>query len=121
MGDCRAAAGRAAEGRVLGLLRQRGWSLLERNWRCRWGELDLLLAKPDRLLLVEVKARRAAGPDLWGIRRLSQGQGKRLKRTFSCWLADHPDRALLPGEVVLALVQLGPPPGGVRWLRLENL
>jgi hypothetical protein len=36
-------------------------------------------------------------------------------------LADHPDQALLPVEVVLALVQLGPPARGVRWLRLEDL
>jgi putative endonuclease len=121
MADGRAAAGRAAEGRVLALLQGRGWSLLEQNWRCRWGEIDLLLTKPGRLLLVEVKARRAAGPDLWGSRRLSQGQGRRLHRSYACWLAAHPEQALLPVEVVLALVRLGPSPWAVRWLRLPDL
>lgn len=121
MGDRRAMAGRGAEALALALLQQRGWMLLARNWRCRWGELDLLLTKPGRLLLVEVKGRRSAGPDLWGSRRLGQGQALRLRRAFACWLADHPGQALLPVEVVLALVPLPPATGGVRWLHLDEL
>ena len=50
--------GAAAETRVLQLLTGRGWQLLDRNWRCRWGELDLLLVRNGLLLLVEVKGRR---------------------------------------------------------------
>ncbi|MCF8131616.1 MAG: YraN family protein [Synechococcus sp. Tobar2m-G35] len=121
MGDRRAMAGRGAEALALTLLQQRGWMLLARNWRCRWGELDLLLTKPGRLLLVEVKGRRSAGRDLWGSRRLGQGQALRLRRAFACWLADHPGQALLPVEVVLALVPLPPATGGVRWLHLDEL
>jgi putative endonuclease len=46
--------GRWAEQRAERLLRQAGWRPLARRWRCRWGELDLLLHKPpDRLLLVD--------------------------------------------------------------------
>ena len=30
-----------AEQRVLRLLRHKGWKLVTRNWRCRWGELEL--------------------------------------------------------------------------------
>lgn len=41
-----------AEQRALRLLLSRGWSLVARNWSCRWGELDLLVAKGNRLLLV---------------------------------------------------------------------
>ena len=55
-----------AEQRALRLLQQRGWQLVVRNWRCRWGEIDLLVEKPGRLLLVEVKGRRRCGPDGWG-------------------------------------------------------
>ena len=43
-----------------------GWQALEHRWHCRWGEIDLLVAKPERLLLVEVKARSRVGPDGWG-------------------------------------------------------
>ena len=52
--------GRQAEERVATLLMQFEWSLLDRNWRCRWGELDLVLVKGSRLLVVEVKAAQQA-------------------------------------------------------------
>ena len=43
-----------AEQRAERLLRGAGWRPLARRWRCRWGELDLLLHKrPDRLSLVD--------------------------------------------------------------------
>jgi putative endonuclease len=37
----------------------RGWTLLDRRWRCDAGELDLVLLDPDGVLVaVEVKLRR---------------------------------------------------------------
>ena len=55
--------GRWAEQRALRLLEGQGWRLVARNWRCRWGELDLVCEKPGRLLLVEVKGRRPGHRD----------------------------------------------------------
>ena len=60
-----------AEQRVLRLLQQRGWRLLARQWTCRWGELDLVLEKVGRLLLLEVKGRRR-GPDGLGVAAISE-------------------------------------------------
>jgi hypothetical protein len=60
-------AGGWAEQRALRLLQARGWILVARNWSCRWGELDLLMAKGDRLLVVEVKGRARAGLDQWAL------------------------------------------------------
>ena len=51
--------GIAAETRVLKELHRRGWHLLDRNWSCRWGGLDLLVIKGLQLLLIEFKRRRA--------------------------------------------------------------
>lgn len=109
-------AGGWAEQRALRLLRQRGWRLLARNWRCRWGELDLVLQKPGRLLLVEVKGRRS-GVDGWGVAALSRGKRQRLERAWSCWLLEHPQRASWPVQLVYALVPLPPRRGPVRWIR----
>jgi putative endonuclease len=36
----------------------RGYRLLARNWRCRLGELDLVLARGGEVVFCEVKARR---------------------------------------------------------------
>ena len=46
--------GAQAETRVSSLLQRQGWQLLDRNWSCRWGELDLVLHKNMQLLVVEV-------------------------------------------------------------------
>ncbi|MEA5440960.1 YraN family protein [Cyanobium gracile] len=109
-----------AEQRVLRLLRLRGWQLLERNWRCRWGELDLVLHKPGRLLLVEVKGRRRSGLDGSGTAALRWPKRQRLARAWDCWLAAHPRWERTPVEQVAALVPLPPSPAPVRWIRLGD-
>lgn len=51
-------AGNRGEAAVARYLRQKGYTLLESQWRCRFGELDLV-AKDKRglLCIVEVKLR----------------------------------------------------------------
>jgi putative endonuclease len=110
-----------AEQRAWRLLRERGWQLLASRWHCRWGELDLVVTKPGRLLVVEVKGRHRCGADGWGVAALGAIKRRRLARALSCWLAEHPEQAQLPLEVVCALVPLPPADGSVRWLRLEAL
>lgn len=39
----------------------RGWRVLERNYRCRLGEIDLIARDGDTVVFVEVKARRGSG------------------------------------------------------------
>lgn len=121
------ARGSWAERRALALLREQGWWLLSRNWRCRWGELDLVMAKPGRLLVVEVKGRRPGSRDGEGRGALRWPKRRRMERAWRCWLALHPEQAQMPVEMVAALVPL-PPSGGiaagpnavrVRWIRLE--
>ena len=108
--------GGLAEDRVLQLLLSRRWQLVERNWRCRWGEFDLLLIKPGRLLLVEVKARRQAGFDAWGASKLDSRKRLRLGRTFACWLSLHSTYQTYPVQMVLALVRLPVSTLQVRWI-----
>lgn len=109
-----------AEQRALRLLRQRGWRLLDRQWRCPWGELDLVLAKGERLLLVEVKARRTPGRDGAGVAALGLQKLQRLERSWNCWLAAHPERERCAVEMVAALVPLPPTRLPVRWIRLGS-
>ncbi len=39
-------------------LRNKGYKIVRRNWRCSAGELDLICRQDDELVFVEVKARR---------------------------------------------------------------
>ena len=50
--------GRAGEDAALAVYRRAGYCLIARNWRCRVGELDLVMARGETLVFCEVKARR---------------------------------------------------------------
>lgn len=110
--------GRWAEQRALRLLQSRGWRLESRNWTCRWGELDLVLSKPGRLLLVEVKGRGRGHRDGDGVAALHRAKRIRLERAWSCWQVAHPELAEQPMEWVAALVPLPPRREPVRWVHL---
>jgi putative endonuclease len=53
----RQALGAYGESVALGHLLEQGMVLLERNWRCRQGELDLVMRDGDVLVACEVKTR----------------------------------------------------------------
>ena len=54
-------AGAAAEDQALHFLQQRGLILVERNYHCRFGEIDLIMRDGKTLVFVEVKARSGSG------------------------------------------------------------
>ena len=49
--------GQAGEDRALAYLQQQGLRLVERNFLCKVGELDLIMREGDRLVFVEVRER----------------------------------------------------------------
>ncbi len=52
--------GRKGENLAASHLRDRGWEILERNYRTRLGEIDLVCRDHDTIVFVEVKARTSA-------------------------------------------------------------
>lgn len=53
-------SGAAAEDQALQYLEQRGLVLVERNFRCKGGEIDLIMRERGSLLFVEVRKRSAS-------------------------------------------------------------
>jgi putative endonuclease len=51
------AIGDAGEDAALSYLSERGLKLVERNFRCKGGEIDLIMQDKDVLVFVEVRAR----------------------------------------------------------------
>ena len=49
--------GRRGEDLAARYLEDAGYRLLERNWRCRQGEIDIIARTADTLVFVEVKTR----------------------------------------------------------------
>lgn len=69
-----------------------GLRILSRNWRCRYGELDLVAIDPatDTLVFVEVKTR--TGDGFGGLAQaVTEQKARRLRRLAAMWLAtqDH--------------------------------
>lgn len=73
------------------LLIQTGMHLLDRNWRCPTGELDIVARDGDTIVFCEVKTRRG---ERYGAPAEAVGPGKirRLRALAAAWLAAHPDR-----------------------------
>ena len=102
-------------------LEAQGWRLLDRNWRCRWGELDLVLMKNKSLLVVEVKGRRPGSRDRHGLDAFHAAKRRRLARAISCWRSAHPESADQLLRVKLALVPLRPARGTIGWIDVDRL
>jgi putative endonuclease len=55
----RAAAGKQAEAAACDYLQARGLTLMERNYRCKRGEIDLIMRDKQHTVFVEVRYRRS--------------------------------------------------------------
>ncbi|MCH9670997.1 MAG: YraN family protein [Gammaproteobacteria bacterium] len=53
--------GEEAETAACVYLNQRGLTTLERNFRCRHGEIDLIMRQDEVIVFVEVRSRRSSG------------------------------------------------------------
>ena len=67
----------------------RGYTVLGRNWRCREGELDLVVARERCVVFCEVKTRTGAG---FGIpaEAVTAEKRRRLRRLAARWLGEQP-------------------------------
>lgn len=81
-------------------LTDQGMVLLDRNWRCDLGEVDLVLRDGPVLVVCEVKTRSsiAYGAPLEAV---TEQKAARLRRLAARWLAEHEVR---PQEVRIDLV-----------------
>ena len=60
MATARGEAGRRAEALAVAFLRARGLPIVERNFRCRRGEIDIIARDGETLVFVEVRLRSRA-------------------------------------------------------------
>ena len=87
--------GAPAEDRALRFLQGRGLKLIARNWRCKLGELDLVMRDGDTVAVIEVRSRGRAdyGTAAETVDRRKQAK---LVRATRLWLARRPDLAESP-------------------------
>lgn len=92
-------------------LAARGVAILDRNWRCRYGELDAVCDDHGVLVGVEVKTRRRTG---FGdpVEAVTAAKVARMRRLLGLWRDEHPEhRAWRPRlDVVTVLHRRGEQP-----------
>jgi putative endonuclease len=80
--------GRAAEAHAATYLQQHGFIILDRNWRNRWCELDIVAARGNKVHFVEVKYRATTAygrPDEY----INYDKINRLARAAPAWNQAH--------------------------------
>lgn len=68
-------------------LRMKGYRILDRRYRCRAGEIDIVARRGDDLCFVEVKARRTLRAAIEAVTPRAQ---RRIVTAARVWLAAHP-------------------------------
>lgn len=111
-----AALGRYGEDVAARHLTAAGLVVLERNWRCDIGEIDILARDGDSLVVCEVKTRHGAG---FGhpAEAVTPIKAQRLRRLAARWIRE---RRVSPREVrfdVVAVIRSGPGAAVVEHLR----
>lgn len=104
--------GDAAEDAALAHLRAAGLVLVERNWRCRGGEIDLVMREGGTLVFVEVRHRSDASHGD-GLQSVGAGKRRRLRTAIRAWLGAHPAERLAPVRIDV----LADGAGGLRWVK----
>ena len=74
---------------ALAHLERAGLALIERNYNCRYGEIDLVMRERDTVVFVEVRYRRG-GLFGDGIDSVHAGKRAKLVRAAGVFLVNHP-------------------------------
>jgi len=84
--------GRAGEQRAVSHLVGLGYDVVDRNWRCAQGEIDIVAVHGDDLAIVEVKTRRSTA---FGhpFEAIDERKRRRLWRLAHAWIESHADQA----------------------------
>src|SRR5438105_13830819 len=79
--------GAAGEDAVAAWYRARGYDVVARNWRCRDGELDLVVGHGRMFVFCEVKSRTT---DLFGapVEAVTRDKQARIRRLAARWLEE---------------------------------
>ncbi len=71
---------------------RRGFRILERNYRTRWGELDIVAFDGRTLAFCEVKTRRLGPDGATPFEALRASKRGRVRKMAGAWMKDRTDR-----------------------------
>jgi putative endonuclease len=86
--DPRRRLGIAGEDAVAAWYETAGYRVIDRNWRCRDGELDVVVTRGDTLVFCEVKTRASTRFGV-PVEAVTATKQRRLRMLAARWLAEH--------------------------------
>lgn len=92
--DLRHGLGQLGERLAVEHFERLGFATLERNFRSRWGELDLIVCDGTTLVFCEVKTRRVGSGTPFDA--LGDRKQRRVRRMATSWLVERSDRPRVP-------------------------
>lgn len=90
---------------VAKLLQANGWQILATQWRCRWGELDVVACDLQWLLFIEVKTRSDRNWDGDGSLAITPKKQAKIIKAASTFLGENPQLSSLACRFDVALVR----------------
>ncbi|WP_310410652.1 YraN family protein [Chamaesiphon sp. OTE_8_metabat_110] len=100
--------GKLGEEVVAQWLLARGGRVLERRWRWKRGEIDLIAIEADTLLFIEVKTRNRSNLDADGLLAITPQKQAKIINTAQLYLVKHPQLADYPCRFDVAIVRHQP-------------
>ena len=116
MPDAHLNDGQRAEDQACRYLRRQGLTLIQRNYRCRLGELDMVMQHGQELVFVEVRYRQHSGygrPE----ESITPAKQRKLWRAASVYLLENPKKAKMPARFDVIAITEHPEHGEVKWIR----
>ena len=105
-------AGLRAEQIAGAFLQRQGLTLIQSNWRCRLGEIDLVLRDGGTIVFVEVRLR--THPDFGGAAEsIGRAKRARLLAAARLYLSGQPERPCRFDAVLLKRLE----PPEIEWIR----
>jgi putative endonuclease len=104
----KAALGRYGERVAANHLRDLGMAILDTNWHCRYGEVDIIARDGNTLVICEVKTRTGASHGT-GLEAVTGQKATRLRRLAAYWLEVH---RVEPEAIRIEVVSVYVPPKG---------
>ncbi len=113
--DLRHTLGRWGEATAARYLEDQGYSIVERGFRCRFGEIDIIVQSSEALVFCEVKTRRR---ETFGTPQemVSWSKQKRLIKTAGWYLNQYAWEGELRFDVIAILAPEGEDPR-IEWIQ----
>ncbi len=96
--------GKLGEQKAAEYLKQKGYRIRERNFRCREGEIDLIADHGEYLVFVEVKSRYATEEMINPLISMTRKKCNRIRLLGQTYLARHKIRTKQPRFDVIGIV-----------------